>query len=319
MTSQEPSNNPATLPRSPAPVADAAVRGALTLPGVMPLLSAETTGAAVGLHAVPTMSGLVKALRRRWLLASGLSLLGAVVAVAVVWFIVPPQFTATARLQVASRSPLNPLGHAQDDTDFNVFKLNQAAMITSPLVLSAALNRDEVKRLHLVRDQVNPVPWLEKALKVDFLLGPEIMRVSLSSSESGELAALVNAVVDVYVDEMAARENGKRAGLVAALKKNQEEEEKKLAERQKALRVMEHNLGLTCDPVGGLVQVPCIERNAMGSVKAINAARMALRGDGTHFVSLDKVIKTMRDTGADMKDKYKETSRGGLAVNVIEC
>jgi len=82
---------------------------------------------------------------------------------------------------------------------------------------------------------------------------------------------------------------------------------------------MEHNLGLTCDPVGGLVQVPCIERNAMGSIKAINAARMALRGDVKHFVSLDKVIKTMRDTGADMKLKYKETARGGLAVNVIEC
>jgi L-serine dehydratase len=82
---------------------------------------------------------------------------------------------------------------------------------------------------------------------------------------------------------------------------------------------MEHNLGLTCDPIGGLVQVPCIERNAMGAVKAINASRIALRGDGEHIVSLDKVIKTMRDTGADMKDKYKETSRGGLAVNVIEC
>jgi L-serine dehydratase len=82
---------------------------------------------------------------------------------------------------------------------------------------------------------------------------------------------------------------------------------------------MEHNLGLTCDPVGGLVQVPCIERNAMAAVKAINAARIALRGDGHHVVSLDKVIKTMRETGADMKDKYKETSRGGLAVNVIEC
>ena len=82
---------------------------------------------------------------------------------------------------------------------------------------------------------------------------------------------------------------------------------------------MEHNLGLTCDPVGGLVQVPCIERNAMASIKAINSARIALRGDGEHFVSLDKVIKTMRDTGADMKTKYKETSRGGLAVNVIEC
>jgi L-serine dehydratase len=82
---------------------------------------------------------------------------------------------------------------------------------------------------------------------------------------------------------------------------------------------MEHNLGLTCDPIGGLVQIPCIERNAMGAVKAINASRMALRGDGKHKVSLDKVIKTMRDTGRDMQDKYQETSRGGLAVNVIEC
>ena len=82
---------------------------------------------------------------------------------------------------------------------------------------------------------------------------------------------------------------------------------------------MEHNLGLTCDPIGGLVQIPCIERNAMGAVKAVNAARMALRGDGTHHVSLDMVIKTMRETGADMKNKYKETSKGGLAVNMIEC
>ncbi|WP_370678954.1 L-serine ammonia-lyase [Comamonas sp. GB3 AK4-5] len=82
---------------------------------------------------------------------------------------------------------------------------------------------------------------------------------------------------------------------------------------------MEHNLGMTCDPVGGQVQIPCIERNAMGAVKAINAARMALLGDGTHFVSLDQVIRTMVQTGADMKSKYKETSRGGLAVNVVEC
>jgi L-serine dehydratase len=82
---------------------------------------------------------------------------------------------------------------------------------------------------------------------------------------------------------------------------------------------MEHNLGLTCDPIGGRVQIPCIERNAMGAVKAINAARLALRGDGRHTVSLDKVIATMRQTGADMSTKYKETSRGGLAVNIIEC
>ncbi len=82
---------------------------------------------------------------------------------------------------------------------------------------------------------------------------------------------------------------------------------------------LEHNLGLTCDPIGGLVQIPCIERNAIAAVKAINAAQLALRGDGSHYVSLDDVIKTMADTGRDMMDKYKETSRGGLAVNVVEC
>ncbi|EGD58286.1 L-serine dehydratase 1 [Novosphingobium nitrogenifigens DSM 19370] len=82
---------------------------------------------------------------------------------------------------------------------------------------------------------------------------------------------------------------------------------------------MEHNLGLTCDPVAGLVQIPCIERNAMGAVKAIDASRLAMLGDGTHMVSLDKVIETMRQTGYDMRDKYKETSQGGLAVNVVEC
>ena len=82
---------------------------------------------------------------------------------------------------------------------------------------------------------------------------------------------------------------------------------------------MEHSLGLTCDPVGGLVQIPCIERNAIAAVKAINASRMALWGDGRHAVSFDTVIETMRQTGMDMLSKYKETSRGGLAVNVVEC
>ena len=82
---------------------------------------------------------------------------------------------------------------------------------------------------------------------------------------------------------------------------------------------MEHNLGLTCDPVAGLVQVPCIERNAVGAVKAIEAARLAMMGDGTHRVSLDEVIESMRRTGLDMNERYKETSQGGLAVNVVEC
>jgi len=103
------------------------------------------------------------------------------------------------------------------------------------------------------------------------------------------------------------------AGLVSALHGSNEQVE------NAAEIGMEHNLGLTCDPVAGLVQIPCIERNAMGSVKAINAARLAMRGDGTHKVSLDQVISTMRQTGADMSTIYKETSQGGLAVNVPEC
>ena len=82
---------------------------------------------------------------------------------------------------------------------------------------------------------------------------------------------------------------------------------------------LEHHLGMTCDPIGGLVQVPCIERNAFGAVKAINAASLALKGDGTHIVPLDSAIETMRQTGHDMLTKYKETSQGGLAVNVTEC
>ena len=103
------------------------------------------------------------------------------------------------------------------------------------------------------------------------------------------------------------------AGLAAACNESPEHIE------NAAEIAMEHNLGLTCDPIGGLVQIPCIERNAMGAVKAINAYRMACRGDGSHWVSLDKVIKTMKITGHDMQSKYKETSRGGLAVNIIEC
>jgi len=102
-------------------------------------------------------------------------------------------------------------------------------------------------------------------------------------------------------------------GLVAALHGSNEQAE------NAAEIGMEHNLGLTCDPVAGLVQIPCIERNAMGAVKAINAARLAIRGDGTHKVSLDQVIATMRQTGHDMATIYKETSEGGLAVNVPDC
>lgn len=151
------------------------------------------------------------------------------------------------------------------------------------------------------------VPRADENGIVDFLLtaGAIGMLYKLNASISG---AEVGCQGEVGVAcSMAA------GGLAAALGGN-------MSQVENAAEIgMEHNLGLTCDPIGGLVQIPCIERNAMGAVKAINAVRMAMRGDGKHRVSLDKVIKTMRDTGADMKTKYKETSRGGLAVNVIEC
>ena len=102
-------------------------------------------------------------------------------------------------------------------------------------------------------------------------------------------------------------------GLVSALKGSNQEIE------NAAEIAMEHNLGLTCDPIKGLVQIPCIERNAMGAVKSINAARLSMLGKGTHKVTLDQVIKTMMETGKDMQSTYKETSQGGLAVNVVEC
>ena len=112
---------------------------------------------------------------------------------------------------------------------------------------------------------------------------------------------------------VASRPRSRAAGLVAALGGSNDEIE------NAAEIGMEHHLGMTCDPIGGLVQIPCIERNAFGAIKAINAASLAMRGKGQHMVTLDQVVATMRQTGADMSSKYKETSLGGLAVNFVEC
>src|SRR6266853_1806664 len=150
---------------------------------------------------------------------------------------------------------------------------------------------------------------------------PRLYRMLTESAKAGPLDVMdwVNAYALAVNEENAAGgrvvtapTNG-AAGIVPALQGTSEQIE------NAAEIGMEHNLGLTCDPVAGLVQIPCIERNAMGAVKAINAARLAMRGDGTHKVSLDQVIATMRQTGADMSTIYKETSQGGLAVNVPEC
>jgi uncharacterized protein involved in exopolysaccharide biosynthesis len=185
-------------------------------------------GAAAGLNTAPTLAALLRALRHRWLLATGLAVLGAAAAVAAVWLVMPPRYPAEARLLVDSRGKHGFLIRNEDETDFNLFKNNQAALLTGPVLLSQALNREEVRGLDTVRNRVNPVAWLEQALKVDFLLGPGIMRVSLSGDRPEELATILNAVVDTYVAEMAAKENAKRGALLAALKRNQEDEEQKL-------------------------------------------------------------------------------------------
>jgi polysaccharide biosynthesis transport protein len=249
MAPQDQSNESQSLSKPYQPTTEApALRGALTLPSVVGLAASDTGAAGPGLKAAPTLPALLQALRCRWVLAGALASLGAAAAVAILWVLIPPLYTASARLQVASRAPGRVLTHNDDEIDFTLFKQNQVAIITSPPMLGAALNKQEVKNLRLVRDQVNPIPWLEKALKVDFLVSPEIMRVSLSGRESDELAPLVNAVVDTYVQEMETREQAKRALLLAALKKNQQLEEGKLRERQQALRTLEQTLGLEDGP-----------------------------------------------------------------------
>jgi capsular exopolysaccharide synthesis family protein len=245
MLHHDPNHKPVSLPRPlPSPAEPLGMHGSLALPGMFPLPAADPGASAPGLNAAPTMSALLQALRRRWLLATLVSVLGAAMAVAVVFLFVTPPYTASARLLIAARTDGGILVRNEDQGDFNLYKANQAAMITSPVVLGAALNKDEVKNLPLVREKLNPVAWLEKALKVDFLLGPEIMRVSLSGDEADDLAPLLNAVVDAYVLEMAMKDQAKRAALVQALKKNQKDEEEKLAGRQRELRDLEHRLGL---------------------------------------------------------------------------
>jgi L-serine dehydratase len=161
--------------------------------------------------------------------------------------------------------------------------------------------------LHYYRRFVNSAPTASDAGVIDFLLTAGAIGI-LYKENASISGAEVGCQGEVGVACSMA------AGALCAVLGGTPEQVENAAEIG-----MEHHLGLTCDPVGGLVQIPCIERNAIASVKAINAARMALRGDGSHFVSLDKVIKTMRETGADMKTKYKETARGGLAVNIVEC
>jgi len=279
MSPQDSSNQPVTLPNPFQPAEEApAARGALALPGVVPLATADGS-AGPGLHGAPTLGALLLALRRRWLLASAVALGGAALTAAAVWLILPPQYTASARLRVASRTPGRVLTRNDDETDFTVFKQNQVAAVTSSPVLTGALNKDEVKRLQLVRDQVNPIPWLEKAVKVDFLVSPEIMRVSLSGTEAGELAPLVNAVVDAYLQDMEAKEQAKRSVLLAALKKSQLLEEGKLRERQKTLRTMEQNLGLEDGPTtqakltAGLTELAQMKKEQRDLLLKINDAR----------------------------------------------
>jgi capsular exopolysaccharide synthesis family protein len=278
MAPLEPNNKPLSLPRPTDGAEAAAPRLPLAGSGAVPLAAADAQSAP-GLNEAPTMTALIRAVRRRWLFAGGLAILGAAAAVGLVWSLVPSQYTAEARLLVDSRAKHGVLVRNDEETDFTMFKNNQAALLTSPLLLSKALNQEEIRSLALVRQQVNPAVWLEKALKVDFLLGPEIMRVSLSGSAPEELAPLVNAVVDTYVGAMAAKENTRQAALLSSLKKNQDDEEKKLRQRQQALRTLEVNLGLDDAPAtlaklqAGLAELTQMKRELRDLERKVNDAR----------------------------------------------
>lgn len=235
-------NKPVPLPRQLKPVTEPSIGGPLMLPSA-PVVAAEATPAGPpGLSAPPTFSGLVKALRRRLALALGLATLGAALTVAAVFFLLPARYTVQSRLKLSSHaSPTIFFGQGQPYGEASMWKANQEAILKSPLILSRALDSDKVKHLAVAQASID---WLEKALKVDFLLGPEIMRVALGGDDPEALAPLLNAVIDAYLAEMNQQEVGRRTELLRQLEASQKTYFKKLSRTEHDLRVEEREHGI---------------------------------------------------------------------------
>jgi capsular exopolysaccharide synthesis family protein len=238
-----PDANKPSLPSRPLqPIHDTIHLSAPMMAGVPPVAGEPAPAGPPGLSAAPTVTALMHALRRRWLLAVGLALLGAFAAVAAVLVLLPARYVVTAKLKLSSfAAPTIFTQRHEHHGEGGIWKANQEALLKSPLVLTRALDSDKVKGLPAARESVG---WLEGALKVDFLLGPEIMRVTLSGDDPESLAPLLTAVIDAYLDELNQQEMGKRMALLKELEGSQNGYQTKLWKAEDELRKEERRLGI---------------------------------------------------------------------------
>jgi succinoglycan biosynthesis transport protein ExoP len=239
-------NKPLVLPQHPASSHDSQwLRPNLTLTGPVPMMPVDPN-AAQAASGSPTMGALLQAIRRRWLVAFPVAILTAAVAVGALLLVLPVRYTVQAAVQIHSKEeiPVLPGLNVGTEPDFSIIKANQAALIKSPLVLLAAVNRLKDKDLKILRDYPNPVKWLETAIKTDFLIGPEILRITLSGDDPQEVTALINAVVEAFLDENKQKEDDRRRKVLDLLEANRQKSENSLRQKQLTLRKILEARGL---------------------------------------------------------------------------
>lgn len=283
---QESRNQPLALPGSPADSSTS--RHSLMLP---PLVNAvEVPDGPPALHAAPTVGSLLHSMRRRWLLATLLGLLGAFLGVLAVLYVMPPQYLASSRITVASRPEVKVFGQTPQEDDFAVYKLGLAAFVKSPLVISAAVN--QVKDLPTIRSMGKPVSWLETALKTDYLLAPETLRLSLSGDDPDEVAKIVNAVTDAFIKEMEQRQRSKKDTIVEELNNNIRAQQRLLNQKKQALRKVEQSLGLE-DPIS-------LQSRWLAAMQNLALARKAVTDKKVEQISAQEDLRGIEDNLKDI-------------------
>jgi polysaccharide biosynthesis transport protein len=262
------------------------LRTTLALPPYAQAAAGEANAGPPGLSSAPSLAGLLYGLRRRWFLASGLALLGACGAVLAVLFFLPAQYNAHARFQVFARAEVNPFIPVMnsEESDFLVYKASMASLIKSPLVVNAALN--QVKDLSMIREQPRPILWLESRLKTDYLLAPEILRLSLDGESPEEVAKIVNAVTDAFMKEIENQERAKRQVRVDSLKEN--------------LRQLQSDLNLKRNAMRGRIQTdhlddPDVLRTKfLAALEHLNAAKKAALEKYLEHVNAQQKLQTIQ-------------------------
>jgi succinoglycan biosynthesis transport protein ExoP len=290
MLSQDSTNKPLAAPK-PVKVLSDSAHLPLTITGPLPVgIEAGPTGPAA-LTAAPTVWGLFQALRRRWLLAAGVALVGAAAGVAAILLLLPPKYIAQTRLQVFSRTDAAFfLPSHSEPTDFVIYKANLAAQIKSPAVIAAALH--QVKDLAIVREHPNLALWLETALKTDFNLGPEILRVTLGADNADDAAKLLNAVADAFLKEVETKERSKRTLRLSELEVNFREMEDKLNKKRSALRKEESREKLE-DQQTMLAKYSAAQERVRQAEKAVLDVRLAQLTADQELKSTEEQEKTV--------------------------